>query len=266
MENNFIFLTSQNLLFAAMLMAVNIGLSIIIRLGMAKQWIIASLRMTVQLLFVGFILDWIFALNNPLWILVVGLLMTSVASITAVGRTRRRFAEIYLSSFVSVLGTAFFIMFFALKGILHIDPWYSPQYLFPLLGMVLGNTINGISLGLDSFMDSLSVRRKEVEMLLSLGATSMEAANELIRDALRTSLIPTINSMLVMGIVSLPGMMTGQILAGVSPGEAVRYQIFVVLIIATAAALSSTAVIFLAFRALFSSSHQLLFDRLKNVT
>ncbi|GIT04426.1 MAG: hypothetical protein CM1200mP28_16850 [Deltaproteobacteria bacterium] len=85
--------------------------------------------------------------------------------------------------------------------------------------MVLGNTINGISLGLDRFMDSLSVRRKEVEMLLSLGATSWEAANELIRDALRTSLIPTINSMLVMGIVSLPGMMTGQILAGVSPGK-----------------------------------------------
>ena len=104
--------------------------------------------------------------------------MTTIASITAVGRTNKRFSEIYLSSFVSVLGTAFFIMFFALKGILQIDPWYSPQYLFPLLGMVLGNTINGISLGLDRFMDSLSVRRKEVEMLLSLGATSWEAANE----------------------------------------------------------------------------------------
>ena len=156
-------------------------------------------------------------------------------------------------------------MFFALKGILQIEPWYTPQYLFPLLGMVLGNTINGISLGLDRFMDSLSVRRKEVEMLLSLGATSWEAANELIRDALRTSLIPTINSMLIMGIVSLPGMMTGQILAGVSPGEAVRYQIIVIFIIAAAAALGSTAVIVLAFRALFSSRQQLLFDRLRNV-
>ena len=156
-------------------------------------------------------------------------------------------------------------MFFALKGILQIDPWYSPQYLFPLLGMVLGNTINGISLGLDRFMDSLSVRRKEVEMLLSLGATSWEAANELIRDALRTSLIPTINSMLVMGIVSLPGMMTGQILAGISPGEAVSYQIIVVFIIAAAAALGSTTVIVLACRALFSPSHQLLFERLRNV-
>ena len=122
------FLTSQQLLFASVLMVINIGLSIIIRLGMAKQWIIASLRMTAQLLLVGFLLDWVFALNNPVWILGVALFMTTIASITAVGRTSKRFTEIYVSSFVSVLGTAFFMMFFALKGILQIDPWYSPQY------------------------------------------------------------------------------------------------------------------------------------------
>ena len=92
MENNYIFLTSEQLLFASVLMAVNIGLSIIIRLGMAKKWIMASLRMTVQLLLVGFLLDWVFALNNPVWILGVALFMTTIASITAVGRTSKRFA------------------------------------------------------------------------------------------------------------------------------------------------------------------------------
>ena len=162
MENNYIFLTYEQLLFASLLMAVNIGLSITLILGISKKFIIASVRMTAQLLLVGFLLDWIFALNNPVWILIVGLIMTTISSITAVGSTNKRFAEIYVSSFISILGAAFFIMFFALKGILGIDPWYSPQYLFPLLGMVLGNTINGISLGLDRFMDSLAVRRKEV--------------------------------------------------------------------------------------------------------
>ena len=157
-------------------------------------------------------------------------------------------------------------MFFVLSGILQIDPWYSPQYFFPLLGMVLGNTLNVISLALERFMESLSVRRKEVEMLLSLGATSWEAAHELIRDALGTSMIPTLNSMMVMGIVSLPGMMTGQILAGVSPGEAVRYQIMMIFVIATAAALGATLIVVLAFRALFNSHHQLLIERLRNVT
>ena len=232
---------------------------------MSKKWIIASLRMTTQLLLVGFLLDWIFTLNNPIWILIVALFMTTISTITAVGSTNKRFAEIYMSSFVSIIGAVFFIMFFALKGILKIDPWYSPQYLFPLLGMILGNTINGISLCLDRFMEGLSVRRKEVEMLLNLGATSWESVYDLVRDALRTSLIPTINSMLVMGIVSLPGMMTGQILAGISPGEAVRYQIIVIFLIAAATTLSSTAVIILAFRALFSSNHQLLFNRLRKV-
>jgi putative ABC transport system permease protein len=88
------------------------------------------------------------------------------------GRTGKRFITIYLNSFISILGAAFFVMFFVLSGILQIDPWYSPQYLFPLLGMVLGNTLNGISLALERFLENLSVHRKEVEMLLSLGATS----------------------------------------------------------------------------------------------
>jgi putative ABC transport system permease protein len=130
----------------------------------------------------------------------------------------------------------------------------------------LGNTLNGISLALERFMDSLSVRRKEVEMLLSLGATSWEAAHDLIREALRTSMIPTLNSMLVMGIVSLPGMMTGQILAGVSPGEAVRYQIMMIFVIASGAALGATLVVILAFRALFNSRHQLLLKHLRTVS
>ena len=266
METDYIFLTIGQLLTASVLMAVNIGLSLILKLGLAKQWSIASLRMVGQLLLVGFLLDWVFALNNPFWILGVALFMATIASITAVGRTRKRFSAIYLNSFISILGAGFFVMFFALSGVLQIDPWYSPQYLFPLLGMVLGNTLNGISLALERFMDSLSVRRKEVEMLLSLGATSWEAAHDLIRDALRTSMIPTLNSMLVMGIVSLPGMMTGQILAGVSPGEAVRYQIMMIFVIASGAALGATLVVILAFRALFNSRHQLLLKHLQTVS
>ena len=88
----------------------------------------------------------------------------------------------------------------------------------------------------------------------------------MIRDALRTSMIPTLNSMMVMGIVSLPGMMTGQILAGVSPGAAVRYQIMMIFVIATSAAIGTTLIVVLAFRALFNSRHQLLIERLQKVT
>ena len=128
--------------------------------------------------------------------------------------------------------------------------------------MVLGNTLNGISLALDRFLDDLQKQRDLVETRLCLGASAWEASHDLLRSALRTGLIPSINSMAVMGVVSLPGMMTGQILAGVSPGEAVRYQMVIVFMITAAATLGTVIVLLLAFRMLFSSRHQLLLNRL----
>jgi putative ABC transport system permease protein len=263
MATDYIFITPEQLFFAATLIAVNIGSSFLLHLGLGRQWLIAALRMVGQLLLIGFLLDWIFTLNNPWWILGIALFMATTAAVTAVGRTKKRFPLIYWNSFISILAAVFFVMGLALTGILKVDPWYAPQYLFPLLGMVLGNTLNGISLGLDRFMENLSTRCKEVEMLLGLGATSWEATHELIRDALRTSMIPTLNSMMVMGVVSLPGMMTGQILAGASPSEAVRYQIVIVFMIAAAAACGATSVVILAFRRLFNSRHQLQIEQLR---
>ena len=123
--------------------------------------------------------------------------------------------------------------------------------------MLLGNPLNGISLALDSFLDELHDQRDLVETFLSLGATSWEACHYLFRSSMRTGLIPTINSMAVMGIVSLPGMMPGRILAGVSPGEAVRYQIVIVFMITAAVTLGTALVLLLAYRTMFSSRHQL---------
>ena len=145
---------------------------------------------------------------------------------------------------------------------LQVQPWYSPQYLIPLLGMVLGNTLNGISLSLDRFMESLVNQRDQIETWLTLGATRWEAAHSQVREAIRVGMIPTINSMMVMGLVSLPGMMTGQILAGANPIDAVRYQIMIVFMIAAGAAIGIFSVVLLAFRTLFSPDHQLRLDRL----
>ena len=128
--------------------------------------------------------------------------------------------------------------------------------------MVLGNTLNGISLALDRFLDDLQKQRDLVETRLCLGTSAWEASHDLLRNALRTGLIPSINSMAVIGVVSLPGMMTGQILAGVSPGEAVRYQMVIVFMITAAATLGTVIVLLLTFRMLFSPRHQLLLNRL----
>jgi putative ABC transport system permease protein len=251
---------------AAVLILVNIGLSIALQLGLGKSLAIASVRMVVQLLLIGFVLEWLFTQDNALVIGAIALGMTAIAGRAAVNRTQRRFTGIYWQSLLSVLASSALVTGFAMVGIIGVEPWYDPQYLIPLLGMVLGNTLSGISLGLDHFMTSLATQRDPIETLLALGATRWEATHSQVREAIRVGMIPTINSMMVMGLVSLPGMMTGQILAGANPIDAVRYQIVIVFMIAVGAALGVFGVVLLAYRRLLSPDHQLRLDRLSKVS
>jgi putative ABC transport system permease protein len=263
--DSYIPISYGQLALASALILINIVLSFILRLGLEQRLWVASVRMVVQLLLVGYVLEWVFALRNPVWVLLVALAMTIMAGMSAVNRTRRRFGSIYWNSFVSILAAAFLVTGLSVIGIIQVQPWYNPQYLIPLLGMVLGNALTGTSLALDRFMEDLISYRGQVESLLALGATRWEAAHPTIKEALRTGMIPTINSMMVMGIVSLPGMMTGQILAGASPTDAVRYQIVIIFAITAGTALSTMGVVLLAFQSLFSSKHQLHTERLHKV-
>jgi putative ABC transport system permease protein len=254
---NYIPISLEQVALAALLMLVDIVLSLWLRLGLERRLIVASVRMTAQLLLVGFILTWIFRLSAPGPILLVGSVMASIAGITAVQRTSRRFPGIFWDSLVSVFGAAFVVTGVALAGIIRVRPWYEAQYFIPVLGMVLGNMLNGVSLALDRYLDGLTTGRDGIEMLLALGATSWEASHRALRDGLRVGMVPTVNSMMVMGVVSLPGMMTGQILAGAKPSDAVRYQIVIMFVISSATALAAIGVLLLAFRTLFSPDHQL---------
>jgi putative ABC transport system permease protein len=261
-EPGYVPIGAWQLLLASLLIVVNLVLSLGLRLGLARTLLIASVRMTAQLLLIGLVLEWVFALDEPLPILAIALLMSALAGISAVQRTERRFAGVYWDSLVSVLAAAFLVTGFALVGIVRVRPWYDAQYLIPLLGMVLGNVLNGISLALDRFTEGVAQRRAQVDLLLALGATRWEAAHALIVDALRVGMIPTINAMMVMGIVSLPGMMTGQMLAGAAPADAVRYQIVIMFMIAAATALGAFGVVMLAFARLFDARHRLRAERL----
>lgn len=242
---------------ASLLIVINLVLSFLLRLSLGRRLVVAALRMTVQLLLVGLVLEWIFSINRPLPILSMALAMAALAGIAAVNRTRRRFPGIYWNSLVSVLTASFLVTGLALTGILRIDPWFDPQYLIPLLGMVLGNALTGVSLGLDRFMENCVQNRSLIESFLCLGATRWEAAHGEVKEALRTGMIPVINSMMIMGVVSLPGMMTGQILAGASPIDAVRYQIVIMFMIASCTALATLGAVLLAFRTMFSPRHEL---------
>ena len=265
MSTGYIHLDNWQLGFAAALIVLNLAISIWLRLGLARNLLVASVRMVVQLLLVGFILDSVFALSSPLPVVAIGVVMAALASVAAVRRTGRRFPGIYWNSLLSVLGAAFVVTGAALAGIINVHPWFAPQYAIPLLGMVLGNLLTGVSLALDRFMHGVARESGVIESDLALGATRWEAARPLVSEALRTGMVPTINAMMVMGVVSLPGMMTGQLLAGAAPAAAVRYQIVIMFMIAAATALGTLAVILLAFRRLFNKRHQLCAARVRSV-
>ena len=262
-STSYIPISVWQLALAAMLIVVNLVLSVALRLGVTRSLLVASVRMTVQLLLVGYVLTYIFALNAPLPVVAVSLVMAGVAGVAAVNRSSRRFAGAYWDSLLTVTGVSFLVTGLGVTGIIRVEPWYEPQYVIPLLGMVLGNTLNGISLALERFTESLVAQRGRIETLLALGATRWEAVHTEIRDAVRTGMIPTINSMMVIGLVSLPGMMTGQILGGVSPTDAVRYQIVIMFMIAAGTALGALGVVLLAYRRLLSPNHQLRLEKLE---
>ncbi len=242
---------------ASLAIVANVGLSIGLRLGLTKNLLVAAVRMTAQLLLLGFALEAIFELDSPYPVVAVGFVMATLAGISAVNRTRRRFPRIYWDSLVSVMGAAAIVTGFILVGVIRVEPWFDPQYMIPLLGMMLGNALNSISLALDRFMEGAISQRDLVEAKLAMGATRWEAAHDLVKESLRTATIPLMNSMMVMGVVSLPGMMTGQILAGASPIDAVRYQIAIVFAIASATTLGALGITLLAYRTLFNAQHQL---------
>lgn len=256
MNSNYLEVSYQKVFLSFLLILINCLLSIRLNLKMEKSLFIASLRTIVQLLTVAHILQWIFEASNPLLVIGAMIVMTTIAGISSVGRVKHRYPGIYLNNIMAIFISVWPITFLGLL-LINPTPWYLPQYTLPLIGMILGNSLNGISLAIDRFIIDLNQKREEITLALSLGATSVEATRPLIQEALRSSLTPTINSMMVMGIVSLPGMMTGQLISGVSPISAVKYQLILMFLIATSTFMGSGLGIWFSFRKHFNRYHQL---------
>lgn len=258
-----IHLTTGDLAVAAALILLNAGLSLAMSLGMGRTIAIAATRMVVQLLAVGAVLEWVFGLSHPLAVVGLGVLMAVLAGRESVARQRYRYTGIYPVGWGIMVGSSFLVTAVALFGIVSVDPWYQPQYAIPLLGMVLGNTLNGIALGMDRVLTGLKREQGAIELLLVLGASRREAIRDLAREAVRVGTTPIINAMSVAGIVSLPGMMTGQILSGTPPVEAVKYQIVIFFLIAAGTALGTVGAVVGSLRLLVDARGRVRSDRLR---
>lgn len=237
----------------ATLFVVFVGVvSIRLSLGITKDLAVATVRTYVQLLALGYVLRFVFGINS-VW-LVLGLLVLMVLAATRILVQRSPDAPpgIFGSAFLSMALTGFIVTFAVTGVIVQVKPWYLPQYVIPLAGMVIGNSMNGVALALERVFADLDSRKEEVLALTALGATPWEASHGAIRLALRAGLIPTINSMAAAGIVFIPGMMSGQILAGADPVTATGYQIVVMLMVAAATALGSVVALLLTYRRRFT--------------
>ncbi len=258
-------LSAVDLSVAALLVIALAGISALVRLGVGRQLVVSAARMTVQLLLIGLVLRTLFAQTGFLWVLAMSIVMLLAAGREVMARQHRRFGGWWgfgvgaLSMFIS----SFAVTLLALIVIIEPVPWFRPQYAIPLLGMLLGNTMNGISLSLDRLTQTAWEQRRIIEQRLLLGASGWEAIESLRLASMRAALTPTINAMAAAGLVSLPGMMTGQILAGSPPFEAVKYQILIILLIAVGAGFGSMGALWLASRRLFDDRHRLRLDRLR---
>ncbi|MDP2232315.1 MAG: iron export ABC transporter permease subunit FetB [Actinomycetota bacterium] len=227
-------------------------ISIRMSLKLERDLALATFRTYVQLIVLGLVLRWVFA--HDTWWLVVGLLgmMTLAAARIVVRRSPDAPSGLMTSSFISMALTGLIVTFSVTGLIVQVDPWYRAQYVIPIAGMVLGNSMNGIAVALERVFADMDSRAEEILALTALGATPYEAAGDSVRKALRAGLIPTINAMAAAGIVFIPGMMTGQILAGVDPLAATGYQIVVMLMVAAATALGSVLAVLLTYRRRFT--------------
>lgn len=229
------------------------------RINQTKLLLVASFRMTVQLALAGLALTYIFEHPHPLFTMLYLLLMTGFAIFTALSRNKgvnRRFKFIVG---LSLAGTGLSIVCFFIIVVVGVN-LFNPRYTIPISGMIIGNAMTGVSLGLRVFDDNIKAQQNRIDALLNIGATPRKILIPFVNQALETALLPTLNSMVGMGIISLPGMMTGQILSGTMPMTAILYQIAILIAICAVTCLSVFCSLYFGHKTLYNKRQQFIFD------
>ncbi len=223
-----------------------------------KEILISSIRMSLQLILTGYILVYIFDNPNPVATGAIIVLMEAFAVFTVLKRYKGKLSTPLKKVIILSLsmGTLSCLIYFLLV-VVRISPWYNPRYFIPIAGMIIGNSMTGVSLAVKSLIEGMTIQRELVEEALVLGATPKVATKAIIDNTFDSAIMPTINQMVGMGIIFLPGMMTGQILSGTSPTTAITYQIAIMLGILGSVALSVIIMLQLGYRTFFNKQDQL---------
>jgi putative ABC transport system permease protein len=226
-------------------------------LGLERDLAIGTIRAIVQLYAVGLILAAVFAAARWYWVLLILGVMIGVATQAAVSRLSKPLPNsAWIAATALTISTAGTLAY-VIGIVVQVRPWYEPQYIIPIAGMILGNSMTSAALAGDRLQSDLRSRSDEIEARLALGFSGREAVQPMVRASLRAAMIPTVNGMMTVGLVQLPGMMTGQILAGSSPLTAIRYQLVVIFMQGAATAVGSLLFVRLAAGRYITPAHQL---------
>ena len=252
-------LSLLQMFFAYLLVIAVMGIIKLRGVSREKELLVASIRMTFQLMLTGYVLVYLFESMNPFYTILVIFIMEVFAIYNIYQRAKmnlsKKIKEIIALSMA--IGTLSSIVYFLLI-VVNVSPWYDPRYFIPISGMLIGNSMTGITLGVTRLVDGMRSKKHFVETALMLGATPKKASKSIVDDAFDSAILPTINSMVGIGIIFLPGMMTGQILSGTSPITAIKYQMAIMLGILGSVAFTTILFVQLGYRTFFNDQDQLI--------
>lgn len=223
------------------------------KIDQTKLLIVASLRMSIQLILVGFILSYMFANKHIIYTIVFLICMIGFAIHRVLSAQRQLNKKFKLIIALSMTLSGLFVLFFFVGIVVRVSIM-DPQYTIPLAGMIIGNAMTGINLGLNNFVNSLSKEKHKIEALITIGVKPEKILLPFVKQSIETALLPTLNSMVGMGIIFLPGMMTGQILSGTIPTTAIMYQIAIMIAICTSVCLTVFASLNLGYKTLYDKN------------
>lgn len=243
----------SSLLIASLLLLIPIFISYKQKLNLEKELIISVLRAVIQLVIVGFFLEKIFNVNNFIFTSILILIMIFNAAYNAKKRGNGIKNALSISFIAILIGTVITLSVLVISGAIS----YSPNDVIPVSGMIISNSMVAIGLSYRNLHNSFKEKSLQVETMLSLGSDINMASKDIIRDSIKTAIVPSIDSAKTLGIVSLPGMMTGLILAGASPLTAIKFQIMVTFMILSSTTIATLISTSIAYKSFFNDRCQL---------
>lgn len=229
----------------------------LLNVKMNKRIIISVTRMIIQLSLVGVYLQYIFDLNNNFLNVIYIIIMMLVASISITNSTKLKKRKLYFPIFISMALPNLFMVLFFNKMVINLNNIFDARYIITIGGMLLGNVLSGDIVGINSFFKDIDENKNVINFDLALGATQLQSIKPYVKNALTASITPTVSSMATIGLVALPGMMTGQILGGSVPLEAIMYQIAIMIAIYVTRYINILSSVYVSNRYIFDKKGQM---------